>query len=67
MDRWRTLSPIARSGLLVCALLLASAGEIAAGWLLLLVPTIGALLGVAALAVGVDSRTPGDWRRVASR
>jgi hypothetical protein len=67
MDRWKALSPIARSGLTVFALLLASAGEVAAGWALLLVPTLGALLGVAALAVGVDSRTPGDWRRAASR
>jgi peptidoglycan/LPS O-acetylase OafA/YrhL len=56
-----------RSGLAVCALLLAGAGEMAFGWMLLLVPTLGALLGVAALAVGVDSRTPGDWRRAASR
>ncbi len=67
MDRWRSLSPIARSGLLVCFLLLSSAGELVAGWTLLLVPTLGALLGVAALAVGVDSRMPGDWRRAASR
>jgi hypothetical protein len=67
MDRWRALSPIARSGLLVCTLLVAGAGELAVGWMLLLVPTLAALLGVAALAVGVDSRTPGDWRRASSR
>lgn len=67
MDRWRGLRPITRSGLLLCSLLLVGAVGLAAGWPLLVAPTAIAIFGVAAGAVGVDSRTPGDWRRAGSR
>jgi len=67
MDRWRALSSIARSGLLLCSLLIVGALSLAAGWTWLAVPTGLAVLGVAANAVGVDSRMPGDWRRAGSR
>jgi hypothetical protein len=36
------------------------------GWTWFLVPAGFAILGVAAEAVGVDSRMPGDWRRAGS-
>ena len=63
MDRWRSLSPIARSGLLVCSLLCLAAIGLVEGLAWIAAPAALAMLGVSAAAVGVDSRSPGDWRR----
>jgi hypothetical protein len=63
MDRWRSLSRIARSGLLVCSLVCVAALGMAGGIAWLWVPAALATLGAAAAAVGVDSRAPGDWHR----
>lgn len=61
--RWRALEPLTRSGLLFCPLLVLVLLGWVVGWGWLVVPSALALLGVAANAVGVDSRLPGDWRR----
>jgi hypothetical protein len=63
MVRWRTLPPIARSGLLLCALLPIAIMGWAFTWAWVAVPAALGLLGVAAEAIGVDSRAPGDWTR----
>ena len=66
MVRWRALPSVARSGLLICGLLLLGAG----GWALSLawVAVASALgaLGIAADAIGSDTRAPGDWTRADS-
>ena len=61
--RWRALDPLTRSGLLASSLFALVVFGWAAGWGWLVMPSVLALLGVAANAVGVDSRLPGDWRR----
>ncbi|MGH2635558.1 MAG: hypothetical protein ACRDHU_05365 [Actinomycetota bacterium] len=61
--RWRSMEPLTRSGLLLGSLLALTGLAWAAGWAWLAVPAALAILGVAADAVGVDSRMPGDWRR----
>jgi hypothetical protein len=63
MVRWRALPPVARSGLLVCLLLpLAVAGWVLS-WTWVAVPAALGVLGIAAGAIGADSRLPGDWTR----
>jgi fatty acid desaturase len=62
MERRRTSESLTRPGMLLCCLLVAAIGAVAAGWAWLAVPAALGMLGVAATAVGVDSRTPGDWR-----
>lgn len=62
--RWKAVDPLARSGLLFCSLLALLGVAWVAGWVLVAVPAALSLVGVAAGAVGVDSRMPGDWRRV---
>ena len=66
MEDWRSLSPITRSGLLLCSLVGIGAVGLVAGWVWLVVPAGLGILGVAAGAVGVDSRMPGDWSRAGS-
>ncbi|MGZ5291334.1 MAG: hypothetical protein ACXWXQ_07500 [Actinomycetota bacterium] len=63
MDRTQATKPLARAGLLLCCLLTATIAGWAAGWTWLAVPAALGTLGVAAAAVGADSRAPGDWRR----
>lgn len=66
MEAWRSLSPISRLGLLLCSLVGIGALGLAAGWAWLLAPTGLGMLGVAAAAIGVDSRLSGDWSRTRS-
>ena len=66
MDRWLALSPIARQGLLICSLLVVASAAWAAGLAWLAVAAAVGVLGVAAAAIGVDSRQPGDWRPTGS-
>lgn len=67
MDRKRSPEPDARSGLLLCSLILVFLVSVVAGWTLIAVPAAFAALGVAAAVVGVDSRAPGDWKRAGAR
>lgn len=67
MDRWGATEPLSRSGLLLCCLLAAAIVGWAAGWAWLAVLAALGMLGVAATAVGVDSRAPGDWRGPGTR
>lgn len=52
-----------RAGLALCCLIVAAALAWAAGWPWIAAPAALAILGVAAYAVGADSRAPGDWTR----
>jgi hypothetical protein len=65
MDRpdARPITPRATIGLLACALVLLVPLAWVAGWAWLAVPAALAALGVTAVAVGADSRAPGDWVR----
>lgn len=63
MVRWRTLPPVARSGVLMCTLVLVALLGWVLAWAWVAVSAALALLGVAAAAIGVDSRMPGDWTR----
>jgi hypothetical protein len=66
MVRWRALTPMARSGLLILALLPLAVVGLVLAWAWVAVPTALGLLGVAAEAIGADSRAPGDWTRAES-
>jgi hypothetical protein len=61
MVRWHALPPMARSGLLIVVLVPLAIVGWALSWAWVAVPAALGLLGVAAEAVGVDSRRPGDW------
>ncbi|HEY7754604.1 MAG TPA: hypothetical protein VID69_00065 [Actinomycetota bacterium] len=67
MDGGRSPEPSARTGLLICSLALVVLVSIAAGWVVIAVPAALAVLGMAAVVVGVDSRVPGDWKRPGPR
>jgi hypothetical protein len=60
------MDPISRAGLLLCSLVIIGVASLVAGWPGLLAPIGLAIIGVAAGAVGADSREPGDWRRAGS-
>lgn len=63
MDRpgERPTAPSARIGLLACTLTALVVGAWVAGWAWLAIPAALAVLGISAIAVGADSRAPGDW------
>lgn len=52
-----------RAGPVLCSLIVAAAVAWVAGWQWIVAPAALAVLGVAAYAVGADTRAPGDWRR----
>lgn len=63
MGTRRDVVRLDRAALVVCTLIALTAVGWLAGWPWLAAPAAMAILGVAAYAVGADSREPGDWRR----
>jgi hypothetical protein len=51
-------------GVALASVLVATVAAWMAGWTWIAAPSVLAILGLAAGAVGADSRTGGDWRRV---
>jgi CHASE2 domain-containing sensor protein len=52
------------AGLALASLLVGTVAAWMAGWTWIAVPSVVGILGLAAIAIGADSRRAGDWKRV---
>ena len=51
------------AGLAMTSVLVGNVGAWMAGWTWIAAPSVLGMLGLAAIAIGADSRRAGDWRR----